>query len=104
MAPLENPQGLEFFMSPMMNKWSLLIDYRDFNKIMVKNMYRHPRIEDLLDHLAGAHYFSELDNQESYHQDHMKTIDPWEMILKFNLNISNGWLCHSVSLVLQQHL
>ena len=71
---------------------------------MVKNMYHHQRNENLLDHLAGAHYFTKLDLYESYNRDHMKTIDTWEMILKINLNISNGPLCHSVSSMLQQHL
>eukprot|EP01018_Ginkgo_biloba_P024663 Gb_07126 [translate_table: standard] len=31
--------------------WHLCVDYRAINKIMVKNIYPLPRIDDLLDHL-----------------------------------------------------
>jgi hypothetical protein len=48
--------------------WQLCIDYRALNKIMVQNWYPIPRINDLLDQLMGAKYFSKIDLKSSYHQ------------------------------------
>ncbi|GKC05724.1 putative reverse transcriptase domain-containing protein [Tanacetum coccineum] len=46
----------------------MCIDYRELNKLTVKNSYPLPRIDDLFDHLQGAHYFSKIDLQSCYHQ------------------------------------
>ena len=35
----------------------LCIDYRELNKVIIKNKYPLPRIDDLFDQLQGAHYF-----------------------------------------------
>jgi hypothetical protein len=47
--------------------WRLCFDYRALNKIKVRNRYPIPRIDNLLDQLMGAKYFSNIDLKSSYH-------------------------------------
>ncbi|GJX32446.1 putative reverse transcriptase domain-containing protein [Tanacetum coccineum] len=46
----------------------MCIDYRELNKLTVKNRYPLPRIDDLFDQLQGVRYFSKIDLQSGYHQ------------------------------------
>ena len=46
----------------------LCIDYRELNKVPVKNKYPLLRIDDLFYQLQGAQYFSKIDLRSSYHQ------------------------------------
>jgi hypothetical protein len=49
-------------------KLRLCIDFRQLNKITVKNKYPLPRIDDLFDQLKDAKIFSKIDLQSRYHQ------------------------------------
>ncbi|KAA3487500.1 Transposon Ty3-I Gag-Pol polyprotein [Gossypium australe] len=53
----------------------LCIDYRQLNKVTVKNKYPLPRINDLFDQLKGATVFSKIDLRSGYYQLRVKDSD-----------------------------
>ena len=53
----------------------MCIDYRQINKVTVKNKYPLPRIEDLFDQLRGASVFSKIDLRSGYYQLRVKEVD-----------------------------
>lgn len=53
----------------------LCIDYRQLNKVTIKNKYRLPRIDDLFDQLKGATVFSMIDLCSRYYQLQVKDSD-----------------------------
>lgn len=67
--PSKSPYGAPIlFVRKKNGKLRMCIDYRALNKITVKNRYPLPRIDELLDQLQGAKYFSKLDLQSGYWQ------------------------------------
>ena len=46
----------------------MCIDYRQLNKVTIKNKYPLPKINDLFDRLQGESYFSKIDLRSSFHQ------------------------------------
>ena len=45
----------------------LCVDFRQLNKVTIKNKYPLPRIDDLMDQLVDARVFSKIDLSSGYH-------------------------------------
>ncbi|GJW21397.1 putative reverse transcriptase domain-containing protein [Tanacetum coccineum] len=53
----------------------MCIDYRELNKLTIKNRYPLPRIDDLFDQLQGSSMYSKIDLRSGYHQLRIKEED-----------------------------
>ena len=60
----------------------MCIDYQDLNKISMKNRYPLPRIDELINNLKGANFFTKLDLKSGYHQIPIESIDVWKTTFK----------------------
>jgi hypothetical protein len=74
--PSSSPWGAPvLFVKKKDGSMRMCIDYRELNKVTVKNKYPLPRIDDLFDQLQGASYFSKIDLRSGYHQLKVKEED-----------------------------
>ena len=67
--------ALILFMKKKDGSLQLCIDYRQLNRVTVKNKYPLSRIDDLFDQLQGASVFSKIDLKSGYHQLRIKKDD-----------------------------
>ena len=71
--PSVSPWGAPvLFVKKMDGTLRLCIDFRQFNKVTVKNKYHFPRIDDLFDQLKNEKIFSKIDLRSGYHQVRIK--------------------------------
>ncbi|GKB26654.1 putative reverse transcriptase domain-containing protein [Tanacetum coccineum] len=67
--PSSTPWGSPvLFVKKKDGSFRMCTDYRELNKLTIKNHYPLPRIDDLFDQLQGSQYFSKIDLRFGYHQ------------------------------------
>ncbi|GJZ81813.1 putative reverse transcriptase domain-containing protein [Tanacetum coccineum] len=67
--PSSSPWGASvLFVKKKDGSFRMCIDYRELNKLTVKNRYPLPRIDDLFDQLQGSRVYSKIDLRSGYHQ------------------------------------
>ena len=71
----------------------ICIDYRQLNKVKIKNKYPLPWIADLFDQLQGASYFSKIDLRSGYDQLRVRGEDIPKMVFRIRY-------CHCEFLVI----
>nr|GFA21710.1 retrotransposable element Tf2 [Tanacetum cinerariifolium]GFA27621.1 retrotransposable element Tf2 [Tanacetum cinerariifolium] len=67
--PSSSPWGAPIlFVKKKDRSFRMCIDYRELNKLAVKNRYPLPRIDDLFDQLQGSSVYSKIDLRSRYHR------------------------------------
>ncbi|GJT72227.1 putative reverse transcriptase domain-containing protein [Tanacetum coccineum] len=67
--PSSSPWGAPvLFVKKKDGSFRMCIDYRELNKLTMKNHYPLSRIDDLFDRLQGSSIYSKIDMRSSYHQ------------------------------------
>ncbi|GJU31774.1 putative reverse transcriptase domain-containing protein [Tanacetum coccineum] len=67
--PSASPWGAPvLFVKKKDESFRICIDYRELNKLTIKNRYPLPRIDDLFDQLQGSSTYSKIDLRSGYHQ------------------------------------
>ncbi|TMD69294.1 MAG: DDE-type integrase/transposase/recombinase [Chloroflexi bacterium] len=77
--PSTSPAEYPILFVPKKNgKLRLCVDYRQLNSITIKNRYPLPRIDELMDRVHGAKWFTKFDLQGAYNLIRMKEGEEWK--------------------------
>ncbi|GJW97979.1 putative reverse transcriptase domain-containing protein [Tanacetum coccineum] len=81
--PSSSPWGASvLFVKKKDGSFRMCVDNRELNKLMVKNHYPLPRIDDLFDQLQGSSVYSKIDLRSGYHQLRVREEDTSKMAFR----------------------
>lgn len=83
--------------------WRLCVDYRKLNALTVKNKFPLLVIDEMLDDLVGAKWFTTLDMSSGFHQILVAEADVANTTFQTHNGHQNTLSCHMVLLEVQQH-
>jgi hypothetical protein len=89
-CPSVSPWGARVLFVKKDGTLRLCIDFRQLNKVTVKNKYPLVRIVDLFDQLKGARTFSKTDLRLGYHQVRINEEDINNTMFRTNMGIMNS--------------
>ncbi|GAA5971619.1 hypothetical protein JCM3765_001266 [Sporobolomyces pararoseus] len=77
--PSQSPVGAPIlFVKKKDGSLRLCVDYRGLNSVTIKNKYPLPLINETLDRLIGARYFTKIDLRNGYHHVRIRVGDEWK--------------------------
>ncbi|GKD37306.1 putative reverse transcriptase domain-containing protein [Tanacetum coccineum] len=79
LVPGAAPGAPVLFVKKKDKSFRMCIDYRELNKLTLKNRYPLPRIDDLFDQLQGSSVYSKIDLRSGYHQLRVREEDILKM-------------------------
>jgi hypothetical protein len=92
--PSVSPWGALFlFVKKKYGTLRFCIDFKQLNKVTVKNKYHFPRIDDLFDQMKGENIFSKINLRSGYHQVRIKEEDTIKQPFRQGMYTMNLWWC-----------
>ncbi|GKA16463.1 putative reverse transcriptase domain-containing protein [Tanacetum coccineum] len=101
--PSTSPWGAPvLFVKKKDGSFRMCIDYRELNKLTIKNRYPLPRIDDLFDQLQGSSVYSKIDLRSGYHQLRKNKKYIWGKDQELDFQLLKQKLCEALILALPE--